>query len=223
MLSGVYLRTTRLLPAMGLLLCVGAMAGDADWPDSVTAADIADVNEGALVFLAAVPERRVLRTRNRLIIDAGSLVSGWVALEQCQGNLDPVDAVEIVYRYHGLRGLRIVSARAVDSVRVAGSSVQLTGVHPGGEVCIAAEVQVLQPDGSGGYRLQSGPFHRRFLDGYYPLALDYRVEWPDDRLALVSVVPEVQPGFVVRSGSGTLHIETLFEGRLTIELRFMPS
>ncbi len=205
---------------MGLLLCAAALAEDADWPESVTAADTARVNEGALVFLASAPERRILQTRNRLTIGADSLASGWLALEQCQGNLDPVAAVEIVYRYHGLRGLRVASATAMDAAHVAGNTVQLSGVRPGGEVCIVAEVQVLKPDGAGGYRLQSGPFHRRFLDGYYPLALDYRVEWPADRLALVSVAPEAQPGYAIHARPGVLHIDTLFEGRLTIELQF---
>ena len=175
---------------------------------------------GRWYFSRLPPERRVLQTRNRLTIGADSLASGWVALEQCQGNLDPVAAVEIVYRYHGLRGLRVASATAMDAAHVAGNTVQLTGVRPGGEVCIVAEVQVLKPDGAGGYRLQSGPFHRRFLDGYYPLALDYRVEWPAGRLVLVSVVPEAQAGFAVQTQPGSLQIDTLFEGRLTIELQF---
>ncbi len=222
MLSGMYPRTARILPVMGLLLCGAVSAEDADWPESVTAVDTARVNEGSLVFLAAAPERRVLQTRNRLTIGADSLASGWVALEQCQRNLDPVAAVEIVYRYHGLRGLRVASATAMDSAHVAGNSVQLSGVRPGGEVCIVAEVQVLKPDGAGGYRLQSGPFHRRFLDGYYPLALDYRVEWPAGRLVLVSVVPAAQEGFAVQTQPGSLQIDTLFEGRLTIELQFEP-
>ena len=80
---------------------------------------------------------------------------------------------------------------------------------------------MLKPDGAGGYRLQSGPFHRRFLDGYYPLALDYRVEWPAGRLALLSVAPAAQAGICeCKRGRAVLHIDTLFEGRLTIELQF---
>jgi len=220
MLRVMFARVVRILPAMGLALCAVAAADDAGWPE----ADTAGVNEGSLAFIDAVPPgRRVLQTRNRMTISADSLTSGWVALDQCQGNLDPVAAVEIVYRYHGLRKLRLLSATAVDAARVEGNTVQLTGVQHGGEVCIAAEVQVLESDGRGGYRLESGPFHRRFLDGYYPLQLDYRVVWPETRMALKSVTPAAQPGFTVQTQPGALHIETLFEGRLTIELRFMPS
>jgi len=212
-------RVVRILPVLGLVLCAAAGAEDASWPDTdVDAA--AGINEGTLVFLTAAPERRILQTRNRLIIGTKSLSSGWVMLEQCQANLDPVAEIEIEYRYHGLRRLRVLSATAMESARVEGNSVQLTGVERGGEVCIAAEVQVLRVDGAGGYRLQSGPFHRRFLDGYYPLQLDYRVEWPDTRLALVSISPPAQAGFTVHAQPGVLHIETLFEGMLTIELQF---
>jgi hypothetical protein len=211
------IRHPGLLP--GLVLCTAA-AQAGDWPDPGAMADSAGVNEGELAFIADVPERRVLQTRNHLTILPTSLAGGWVSLEQCQGNLDPVAAVEIVYRYHGMRGLRIVSASGMESAVLDGNSVQLTGVRHGGEVCIRAEVQVLKPDGAGGYRLQSGPFHRRFLDGYYPLRLDYRVEWPADRLALEAVSPGAQPGFRITGAPGALQIDTLFEGRLTIELQF---
>jgi hypothetical protein len=200
-------------------LCVAGAAED-DWPDTDPAVDTAGVNEGELAFLSAMPARRVLRTRNYLTITPDSLASGWVALAQCQSDLDPVPAAEVVYRYHGMRGLRIVSSTDMDAAVVQGNSVQLTGIRPGGEVCIAAEVQVLKPGGSGGFRLQSGPFHRRFLDGYYPLQLDYRVEWPAGRLQLESITPGGQEGFAVSSGPDFVQVDALFEGMLTIELQF---
>jgi hypothetical protein len=76
------------------------------------------VNEGTLAFITVIPPgRRVLQTRNRMTIGAESLASGWVALAQCQGKPDPVAAVEIVYRYHGLRKLRVLSAAAVRRTR----------------------------------------------------------------------------------------------------------
>lgn len=211
------MRGLALLVLLGSVAVAGAEDG---WPDSDPVADSASVNEGELTFLGAAPAvRRVLRTRNYLTITPDSLAGGWVMLEQCQSDLDPVPALEIVYRYHGMRDLRVTSSAGVAAAVVTGDTVQLTGIRPGGEVCIAAGVQVLLPDGAGGYRLQSGPFHRRFLDGYYPLRLDYRVEWPAG-LLLKSVTPAPQPGFAVSSGSDFLQIDTLFEGMLIIELRF---
>ncbi len=202
--------------------CLAAAAGDdlEDWLDSNDDVAVQSVNEGELVFLTGSQTHRVLQTRNWLNITATSLQTGWVGLQQCQVNLDPVAAVEVVYRYHGLRNLQVVSTRNVGRAGVEGNSVQLEDVTEGGEVCIRAEVQVLRPAATDGYLLQSGPFHRRFLDGYYPVHLDYRVRWPADLLRLDSVRPEQQTGFGLRVQQGELVIDTLFEGKLTIEVTF---
>ena len=178
------------------------------------------INEGSLKFHSGTPGHRVLQTRNWLTVTPGSLQTGWVALHQCQRNLDPVAAVEIVYRYEGLRKLRVISSRNIAHTRVEQNSIQMEQVQEGGEVCIEAEVQVLKTDGEGNYSLQSGPFHRRFLDGYYPVELDYRLRWPADRLQLESVHPDWQEGFTIREQPGELIINTLFEGKLTINIRF---
>ena len=204
------------------LACVSATAGDdlEAWLESDDDGDAQAVNEGELEFLTDPQGRRVLQTSNWLSVTHSSLQTGWVELQQCQANLDPVPAVEVVYRYHGLRDLQLVSSKNVARAWVAGNSVQLEDVTEGGEVCIRAAVQVLRPNGQGGYSLQSGPFHRRFLDGYYPVQLDYRVRWPADRLRLASVQPRAQTGYGLRKQRGELLIDTLFEGKLTIEVGF---
>ena len=178
------------------------------------------INEGSLKFHSGTPGHRVLQTRNWLTVAPESLQTGWVALHQCQRNLDPVAAVEIVYRYEGLRKLRVISSRNIAHTRVEQNSIQMEQVQEGAEVCMEAEVQVLKADGEGNYSLQSGPFHRRFLDGYYPVQLDYRIHWPADRLQLESVHPNRQEGFTIREQPGELSINTLFEGKLTIKIRF---
>ena len=202
--------------------CLSAAASDdlEAWLESDDDVRAQSVNEGELTFLTDAQEHRVLQTSNWLTVTHNSLQTGWVELQQCQANLDPVPAVEVVYRYHGLRELQLVSSQNVARAWVAGNSVQLEDVTEGGEVCIRAAVQVLRSNGKGGYSLQSGPFHRRFLDGYYPVQLDYRVRWPTDRLRLASVQPRAQTGFGVRKQRGELAIDTLFEGKLMIEVGF---
>lgn len=209
------------------LLCAGCalsvIAADSlddpdDWLESDADRQSLAVNEGELEFLSEQPERRVLYTSNWLTISAASLQSGWVELRQCQGHLDPVDRVEIVYGYRAMRNLRVLSSRGVGSARVVDGAVQMTQVGADAEVCVAAEVQVVRPSGEGRYVLQSGPFHRRFLDGYYPVHLDYRVIFPAGLLVLESVRPPDQPGFDVAMDKDEVRIETLFEGRLTIRL-----
>lgn len=211
-----------LLTAALVMLFLPAAASDdmEAWLEQDDDSRVQLVNEGTLDFIQDVQDRRVLQTRNWLTITPGSLHNGWVALHQCQSNLDPVAAVEVVYRYHGLRNLRVVSSRRIERARVEQNSVQMEQVQEGGEVCIEAEVQVLKPDGADGYTLQSGPFHRRFLDGYYPVRLDYRINWPADRLQLASVHPQLQEGFTISDQPGELRIDTLFEGKLTIVIRF---
>jgi len=179
------------------------------------------VNEGTLDFLRDAQGRRVLQTRNWLTINPESLHNGWVELHQCQANLDPVPAVEVVYRYHRLRNLRVISTHGIERARVVQNTVQMEQVQEGGEICIEAGVQILKPEGENTYTLQSGPFHRRFLDGYYPVRLDYRIHWPAGRLQLESVHPEMQQGFSVHEQPGELSIDTLFEGKLTIGVHFI--
>ena len=223
MLVSMPLRISHLLFAFSLLFTSAiawAAEDEPDWEALEAQHGARNVNEGELAFLADKPQGRILQTSNYLTITRDSLNSGWVRLDQCQSNLDPVEAVEVVYRYHGLRNLRVVSSKAMASAQVEGSSVQMSGVQPGGEVCISAEVHVLHANGEGGYSLSSGPFHRRFLDGYYPLQLDYRIQWPKGRLALTAVSPAAQPGFSVMQRPGELLIDALFEGRLLIEVKF---
>ena len=218
----MYAKPAYLLLLLVLLMHQAAVASDDPeaWLDQEDDNRTLLVNEGGLKFLSGTQDHRVLQTRNWLTVTPGSLQTGWVALHQCQRNLDPVAAVEIVYRYEGLRNLRVISSRRIEHTRVEQNSIQMEQVQEGGEVCIEAEVQVLKTDGEGNYSLQSGPFHRRFLDGYYPVQLDYRIRWPADRLQFESVHPDRQEGFSIREHPGELVINTLFEGELTIKIRF---
>jgi len=214
------IRLSLLLPVMLAVSFLSASENPEAWLQLDDDTSTRLVNEGDLEFLHETPDRRVLHTHNRLSITPGSLHNGWVQLYQCQSNLDPVSAVEVVYRYHGLRKLRVISTRGIQRAQVENNSVQMEQVGEGAEICIEAEVQVLNKTGAGQYQLTSGPFHRRFLDGYYPLRLDYRIHWPAGMLQLESVLPEIQEGFSVSEQAGELFIDTLFEGMLTIEVRF---
>ncbi len=213
-------RVSGMLLACLPLLCGAATAKDeAAWFESDAERRALAVNEGDLEFLAAAPVgRRILQTRNRLTLTADSLADGWVHLDQCQDNLDPVSSLEIVYGYHAMRDLHIASFQGMERAWVEDASVQMANLGEGAALCITAEVQVLQPTGAGRYEIRSGPFHRRFLDGYYPLRLDYRVSYPAGLLRVEAVQPAVQPGFTVVQQPGELKIDALFEGRLTIRV-----
>jgi len=211
-------------PCGWLLACLPLLCGavtaeeEAAWFEDDSERRALAVNEGELEFLAVAPAGRILQTRNRLTLTADSLADGWVRLDQCQGNLDPVPALEIVYRYHAMRDLRIESFHGLERAWVEDGSVQMVNLGEGAGLCISASVQVLHPAGAGRYEIRSGPFHRRFLDGYYPLQLDYRVSYPAGLLRVESVQPASQPGFSVLQQPGELKIHALFAGRLTIRV-----
>ena len=220
MATGLSCLSGMLLACLPLVCSAMTAEEEAAWFESDAGQQALAVNEGELEFLATAPGGRILRTRNRLTLTADSLADGWVRLDQCQFNLDPVPALEIVYRYQAMRDLRVETFDGMERAWVEDGSVQMVNLGEGAELCISAGVQVLHPLGAGRYEIRSGPFHRRFLDGYYPVRLDYRIHWPAGLLQLEAVHPELQQGFFIREQPGELNIETLFEGRLTIEVHF---
>jgi hypothetical protein len=177
------------------------------------------VNTGDLQFLPDHAES-ALQTRSELHISAGSLEDGWVGLVQCQYGLDAVGVAEILYDYRGLRGLDITEQAGIDAARVEGKSVQLRGVQADAHICVRAQVRILRADGAGGLRIDSGPYHRRYLDGYFPLHLVLKVTYPAGLLRWEGVEPSPRPGLQVVAETGAVSIDTRFAGKLTLGLRF---
>jgi hypothetical protein len=68
----------------------------------------------------------------------------------------------------------------------------------------------------------NGPYHRKFLDGYYPLRLTLTVRYPTDLLAYQDMQPPPQPGLTLRQAGQALTVEAWFEGMLNTEIRFRP-
>lgn len=195
----------------------------ADWFDEPLQPGVPQVAEGELRFLASAPATRILQSLNRLSVVPQSLEDGWVGLHQCYRGLDPVPDAEIVYAYKNLRGLEIQSHRGIASASVRQASIVLEGVGKDAQLCVVAEVQILRRNADGHYTLRNGPFHRRFLDGYFPMRVTLDVHFPAARLRLLSVSPAAQPGFSVAQDRGRLSIDALFAGSLTIEAVFVAA
>ncbi len=209
--------------AAGLLLAAGPAGAEPEsfedrWFDKDIEALTAAVNEGELEFLAEPPEKAVHHLVNRLEVRPGSLDDGWLGLHQCHRNLDAVPATQIVYRYDGIRDLRVDSHAHIGRVWVEGQSVQLEDVERGGSVCVRADVQILEHE-DGAWVVRNGPFHRRFLDGYYPMHVTLEISHPDS-LVVDAVSPAEQPGLAVERRSERLTLDAWFEGRLRTEVRF---
>lgn len=178
------------------------------------------VNEGELEFFIKPPGKPVHYSKNILTINKESINTGWVKLIQCHQNLDAVAASQVVYRYKRMRNLLVDSFQGIKRAWVEGSSVQMEDVQRGAKLCIQADVGILylEPDGSA--ILKNGPFHRKFLDGYYPMHVSLEIGYPVDLLRYESIKPIAQPGFRVMQTNNTLHVNAWFEGELRTEIRF---
>lgn len=179
-----------------------------------------NVNTGDVEFMNDAAADAGLHTDMHLNLAAEDLPHGWVDMRQCQRGLDAMASSEIVYRYAEMRDLRVTEVRRIDSAWVEDQSIQLRSVQADAEVCVAARVKILRNLGDGQYRLVSGPYHRRFFDGYFPMRLSLEVRYPAETMQWRRVTPATQPGFFVRDEPGRLTIDTRFTGMLTVELEF---
>jgi hypothetical protein len=202
---------------VGIVFAAALVAGSA----AQAARDPADINEGELRFLVEPPAEPVHVHDSQVTVTADSLESGWVRSRQCHYRLDQVAALEVVFNPGRVRGLRIERAENIGRARVVGASVQLENVGRNAVLCLANETHALTrlPDGS--YEWRGGPYMRRFLDGYFPMQVKLALEYPPARLRLQSLEPpELRLKAVQQSGQ--LRLESFFEGRLIIAVRFAP-
>ena len=188
--------------------------------DFTDAQSVPQVGKGELVFLAQPPQSRVLHSINNITITASSLETGWVQVDQCYHGLDAVLQTEVIYRYREMRKLHIRNSTNIGQATARNQSVELTNVMQDASLCIQAEARILQQMDDGRFGLRNGPFHRRFLDGYFPLHVEFTVRYPFELLVFARSVPETQPGFTVESKQGLVTIDTWFAGALTIEIQF---
>lgn len=178
------------------------------------------ISGGELRFLVEPPKKPVLHSINTLTLSQDSIENGWVLLEQCYKHLDPVPDTEVVYRYKSMRDLRVISKRNIEAALVEGQSVQLTNITRNAELCVKAEVRVFYKNTNGTFSLFNGPFHRKFLDGYYPFHLTLKIDYPSSLLKLVQTKPGAQAGFNIKQSGNVIIIDSYFEGMLNTEIIF---
>lgn len=177
-----------------------------------------DINEGELHFLTEPPEQPPQRQTKTLTLTAESLETGWAKNRQCHYELDQVAAMEIVFGKDRVRKLNIIEAHNIGKAWVENNSVQMEHIGADAWICVASENRVVQREGANRYIVTSGPFMRRFLDGYFPMQIEFKIDYPK-RLRFVDVTP-TELNARLRHTAGSIVIQTLFEGRLTIALEF---
>lgn len=175
-----------------------------------------------LTFIPAPTSKPALHSINEITITPQSIKAGWVDLMQCYQYLDPVPEMEVVYNYKAMRKLRIIKSKNIEQASVKGQSVQLENVLKNAQLCIRTEVRIFYKNKDGTYKLVNGPFHRRFLDSYFPFHLTLKVKYPSTQLEFINSKPKPQSGFVVKQSNNTLMVDSYFTGKLYTEMTFKP-
>lgn len=200
------------------LLALGIGGAHAETDLSLESAH--NVNEGVLHFLDTPPAKTVHHHHNRIRIDDDSLLSGWVSLNQCHTNLDPVPRAQITFREGFVRDLRVDASTHIERTWVEGPSIQLVNVEPGARLCLSAQTRALRNTGNGYFNLTNGPYMRKFLDGYYPMRVTLEIDYPPRTLHLIDIAPQAQAGFTLDTRSGVIRVDAVFEGELLTLIQF---
>ncbi len=177
-------------------------------------------SDAQLHFLTEAPPRPAPRILQQLDLDVPALSDGWARMRQCHEGLDAVSRSAIVYRYKEMRDLRIESSNNIGRAWVEQQAVEMEDVGKRASICVTAEVRILDRVSDANWRMRHGPYHRRFLDSYFPLQLDLLVRYPADRVEINSISPAQQPGYRLQVSPGQVEISALFTGRLTVEIQF---
>jgi len=130
--------------------------------------------------------------------------------------------MEVVYNYKNMRKLRIIKNQNIEQAFVKEQSVQLENVQKNAQLCVSAEVRIFYKNKDGSFKLVNGPFHRKFLDGYFPFHLTLKVNYPSTQLKFISSKPKPQFGFKIKHTDNTLLIDSYFTGKLYTEITFKP-
>jgi len=179
-------------------------------------------SDSDLTFIPSPTDKPALHSINEITISPQSIKTGWVNLKQCYQYLDPVPEMEVVYNYKTMRKLRIIKSKNIEQVKIKGQSVQLENVLKNAQLCVSADVRIFYKKKDGSYQLINGPFHRQFLDSYFPFHLTLKINYPSALLKFISSKPKPQFGFVVKHIDNTLLIDSYFTGKLYTEITFKP-
>ena len=179
-----------------------------------------EVNEGNLVFLSEKPKKELHHHKSSVTILPNSLNDGWILTEQCHSNIDKVAAAQILFKKGKAKDIKVVSVKNIEKAWVEGNSVQMENIKADATLCVQALTQSLTQLKDGTFSLRNGPYMRRFLDGYFPLEVSFKLDYAQTNLELISFSPATQIGFDVQKSAGRVTINAIFEGRLNTEFHF---
>ena len=188
------------------------------WLEDDSGLQAITVNGGQLNWLTEEETLGQYGLENNLTVTRSSLSDGWVQFTQCHNNLDPIRKIIVQYNPKNTRALQVQSADKIESVGIDENNraAVLIGVEKQARVCISGESKSLEETAEG-YLVKRGPYMRKFLDGYYPMALKETISWPQTDLKLNTTDMQKQLGqsYDYSNQSKTLIAQYWFEGRLS--------
>lgn len=188
--------------------------------DKLDMPEEATIQDEVLRFILNTNKKNIPVTEKTYRININSLKTGWVVIEQCYRNLDPVSQLEVVYEYQHMRKLKVTHQQLVGKLWIEGQTIQIENLSKGASICTKAEVKIFRHADKNTYLLLAGPFKRKFLDGYHPMHVKLNIQYPADRLILNEMFPEAAPGFNLTHNNGLIKIDTRFTGKLYLALSF---
>ncbi len=156
----------------------------------------------------------------RLTVTEESLADGWVENLQCHRHFSRTKSLDVVFPPGKIRSIEITETEGIGAIETGGHGVSLQDVGPNSRLCFRSEIQVLHRNGGDDYQLRAGPFYYRFLDGYFPTEVRLLVRFPASLLAVRSVSPQHGSGVQVVHDDGTIHVSSVFEGKLWVNIVF---
>jgi len=201
------------LIVMSLVLSVNAQAGPEDFNS---------INGGELHILTTLPDKAIPLHNKTLRLSVDSLNTLWVHNSQCLANMDWWgDAVQIVFGKGKVRALNITHSVNIGKSWVEENTVQLEGIAEKAVLCLTSENLILHHDkAADSYTLTVGPFLFRLFDGFFPMTVAMRIDYPKDLLVLEDISPAAAPGIDIIDEPGQIHFRTSFEGVLWVKFHF---
>lgn len=182
--------------------------------------DIFDINEGDLEFINRPLKTTPHHHSTHISITADSLKSGWIDNKQCHYNLQPVPAMEIVFRRGNVRNISIQRSENIGRAWIEDATVQLDAVGKNAVLCITSETLSFKKNGDRGRFIWfGGPYMKRFLDGYFPMKVSIAIDYPSELLTLEKLFPQAVELKATKL-SGHLRLSVTFEGILALETHF---
>ena len=216
-----------LFTLMSLLLGSTAISAKQDftaaelekWFNSDEELPVKEVSNEKLIFLKEPPTTKTLHSTINLIVNKNSIDEGWTQMSQCYDNLDPIHVTEVLYRRGFIKKLKIKSYTNIANTKVIDNKILLQGVKKNASLCVTANVRNFYQNEDESFSLVNGPYHRKFLDGYFPYHLTLKIQF-SPLLKYSYSVPKRQQGFQIKHAKQLISLNSWFEGKLKTEFRF---